>query len=197
MATIVNDDKANQKYSTIELAMSRRLVGKWQMMASYSATKRNVPLPNNVGGGTSFGANTQDPNSEIFAADTRWEWLGRLSGSYLLPYGLQTSANFEHRSGTPWARTALFRGGATIPSITLNVEPIGTRRLPNINLLDFRLEKRLNLTPKQRLLLQMNIFNSLNINAVTAVTQQSGPSFGLATAIMLPRIVAFSAHYVF
>jgi len=79
----------------------------------------------------------------------------------------------------------------------LNVEPIGTRRLPNINLLDFRLEKRLNLTPKQRLLLQMNIFNSLNINAVTAVTQQSGPSFGLATAIMLPRIVAFSAHYVF
>jgi len=31
---------------------------------------------------------------------------------------------------------------------------------------------------------------------VTAVTQQSGPSFGLATAITLPRIVAFSAHYV-
>jgi len=197
VATIVNDDKANQTYSTIEAAMSRRLVGKWQMMASYSATKRNVPLPNNVGGGTSFGANTQDPNSEIFAADTRWEWLGRVSGSYLLPYGLQTSANFEHRSGTPWARTALFRGGATIPSITLNVEPIGSRRLPNINLLDLRLEKRLNLTAKQRLHLQLNVFNATNINAVTAVTQQSGPSFGLATAIVLPRIVAFSAHYIF
>jgi hypothetical protein len=197
VATIVNDEKANQKYSTLEVAASRRLVGKWQMMASYSATKRNVPLPNNVGGGTAFGANTQDPNAEIFAADNNWEWLGRVSGSYLLPYGLQTSANFEHRSGAPWARTALFRGGATIPSITLNVEPIGTRRLPNINLLDFRLEKRFSLRPKQQFQLQVNIFNALNINDVTAVTQQSGPSFGLATAIVLPRIVAFSARYIF
>ena len=33
------------------------------------------------------------------------------------------------------------RGGATIPSIVLNVEPIGTRRLPNINLLTLRVEK--------------------------------------------------------
>ena len=33
--------------------------------------------------------------------------------------------------------------------------------------------------------------------AVTAITQQSGPSFGLATAIVLPRIVSFSAHYIF
>jgi len=197
VATIVNDDKANQKYSTVEVAVSRRLVSRWQMMASYSATKRDVPLPNNVGGGTSFGANTQDPNAEIFTADRNWEWLGRASGSYLFPFGLMTSANFEHRSGSPWARTVNFRGGTTIPSITLNVEPIGSRRLPNINLLDFRLEKRLNLGAKQRLQLQLNIFNSLNINAVTSVTQQSGPNFGLATAIVLPRIVAFSAHYTF
>lgn len=197
LSTIVNDDKANEKYSTIEVAVSKRLADRWQMMASYSATKRDVPLPRNVGGGTNFGANTQDPNAEIFTADRNWEWQGRVSGSYLFPYGLQTSANFEHRSGTPWARTALFRGGATIPSITLNVEPIGTRRLTNINLLDFRLEKRLNLGPGQQLQLQMNIFNSTNINDVLAVTQQSGPSFGLATAIVLPRIVAFSVHYIF
>jgi hypothetical protein len=37
----------------------------------------------------------------------------------------------------------------------------------------------------------------IRINDVTAVTQQSGPSFGLATAIVLPRIVAFSAHDIF
>ena len=197
MATIANDDKANQKYSTIEIAVAKRLANKWHLMSSYSATKRDVPLPNNVGGGTSFGANTQDPNAEIFTADRRWEWLGRVSGSYLFPYGLQTSANFEHRSGTPWARTALFRGGATIPSITLNVEPIGSRRLPNINLLDLRLEKRVNLPRQHQLQLQLNVFNATNINSVTALTQQSGPSFGLATAIVLPRIVAFSAHYIF
>jgi hypothetical protein len=79
----------------------------------------------------------------------------------------------------------------------LNVEPIGSRRLPNINLLDFRLEKRFSLTPKQQFQLQVNIFNATNINDVTAVTQQSGPSFGLASAIVLPRIVAFSAKYIF
>jgi len=197
VATIVNDDKANQKYSTLEVAVAKRLANKWFMMSSFSATKRDVPLPNNVGGGTAFGANTQDPNAEIFAADRRWEWLGRLSGSYLFPYGLQTSANFEHRSGAPWARTALFRGGLTIPSITVNVEPIGSQRLPNINLLDLRVEKRLNLPSRQQLQLQLNVFNATNINSVTAITQQSGPSYGLATAIVLPRIVAFSAHYIF
>ena len=114
-----------------------------------------------------------------------------------LSYGLQTSANFEHRSGTPWARTALFRGGATIPSITLNVEPIGSRRLSNINLMDIRVEKRLNLMRGHQLQLQVNVFNATNINDVTSITQQSGPSFGLATAIVLPRIVASARANIF
>jgi hypothetical protein len=54
-----------------------------------------------------------------------------------------------------------------------------------------------NLPSRQQLQLQLNVFNATNINSVTSITQQSGPSYGLATAIVLPRIVAFTAHYIF
>ena len=62
-------------------------------------------------------------------------------GSYNFPADVMLSANFEHQSGEVFARQVRFTGGETIPKIVLNVEPIGSQRLPNLNLLTFRVEK--------------------------------------------------------
>ena len=107
------------------------------------------------------------------------------------------SGNFEHRSGDPFARTALFTGGQQISSITLPVEPLGTSRLPNLNLLDFRVEKRLSPRKEQKVAVQLNIYNALNINSATAITQQSGPNYGRATAIIPPRSAQLGVSYTF
>jgi hypothetical protein len=197
--TLINDPAADQTFRSLEIAASRRLVNRWQFMASYSATKKHIPLVGNVGTptGTTLYANTYDPNAEIFAADNTWEWLGRASGSYAFRYGLLASANFEHRSGNAFARQVSFTGGRQIPSITLNVEPIGAERLPNINLLDLRVEKSLKLPRGQSANVRLNVFNSLNAATVTSQSILSGPSYGIPTNILPPRTFELSASYRF
>ena len=63
-------------------------------------------------------------------SDNNVEWISKVSGSYNFPYGVLASAIYESRSGDVWARNVLFSGGATIPTLAVNVEPIGTRQYP-------------------------------------------------------------------
>jgi hypothetical protein len=114
-----------------------------------------------------------------------------------MPYDLLFSAQYEHRGGYPWARQVLFRGGRTIPSITLNVEPIGTRRDPTTNQVDVRFEKSFKLTQGHKVAARMNIFNAFNANPVTDLVRLSGASFLRPRAIMDGRIIEFSATYQF
>ena len=90
-----------------------------------------------------------------------------------------------------------FTGGKTIPSITLNVEPIGARRLPISNQLDMRFEKNFRMAHGQKLAIRANIFNILNLNTVLNVTTLSGPNFNKPTSIMDPRITELGFTYSF
>lgn len=193
-------------FTSYEIAASKRQSNNWQMQASFSATKRNIPYingldPSEQGSSTRIANDT--PNDEIFAADQTWEWTGKLAGAYMFPWSLTLSGNYEHRSGEPWARQVLFRGGATIPSITLRVEPIGTRRLPNRNITNLRLQKDLRFGGSKKFELRANMYNIFNANTVMNVVKRAGPSFGQPTpgtnfpAIMEPRIYEFSIAYVF
>ncbi len=195
--TIVNDPAANQTFKTVEFAIAKRLSRRWQFNAAYTYTWKNIPLLPNVGGGNSPSFNTQDPNAEIFPTDTTSEWTTRVSGSYLLPFDIQVSGNLDSRSGAPLARTASFANGARVGTLTLRVEPIGSEYLPNINLLDLRVEKRIELGGGKRAAVQLNIYNATNINVATARTVQSGSSYGLTTAIISPRIAELSVRLTF
>lgn len=193
---IVNDPAANKKYNSFEIAASKQLRDRWQLQASFSASHVNDPLPNNVGGGINFAANTRDPNSEIFAEIDQWEWQGRVSGSYLLPWDLLVAANYLYRSGDTWARTAVFRGGRTIPSIRLRVEPQDANRLPSVNLVDVRVEKQLRFGT-QRMSLRLNVFNLFNAATITGVQTASGPNFNRVTGILRSRLAEFNVAYDF
>jgi hypothetical protein len=204
--TLSNDDTINPTFTSFEIAASKRLSNNWQLNASYSATKRNLPYINGLDP-TEQGSSVQladfDPNSEINAADRTWEWTGKLAGSYRFPYQILVAANYEHRSGEPWARQVQFRGGTTIPTIVLRVEPIGERRLPNRNLVNLRAQKSVSLGRGKRVDLRANIFNLLNANTVMQVVKRSGPSFLVPTpdstfpAIMEPRIIELNIAYSF
>jgi len=201
---LVSDHKADQTYRSVEIAASKRLSRGWQMMTSYSATKLHIPITQNTQGccdfqapGISLFLSTLDPNAEINSANNNWEWQARATGAYMLPHGVQVSGNFEHRSGTPYARVVSFRGGRTIPVQSVRVEPIGTRRTPNINLLHMRVEKSFHVTRLQRVALRLNIFNATNINTVQNLIQLSGPNFERPTSIIQPRIAEFAVQYNF
>jgi len=76
------------------------------------------------------------------------------------------------------------------------VEPIGARRLPNLNLLNMRVEKSVRLQG-HKLAVQANIYNALNINDALGVTPLAGPNFLTPTAITPPRIVEVGVTYTF
>lgn len=186
--TLVDDPSATETFKTIEMAATRRLANGWQLLASYSATKVNIPVP---------AESNINPNTLINTANRTWEWLFRASSAYVLPRGIMLSANFEHRSGDPQARTVLLTGGGTIPSIRVNAEPIGSLRLPNLNLLDLRVSKRFNLGSGRNLNAQVNVFNVMNINTTTGRIVASGATYLKPTAIVVPRIVDFNIAYSF
>jgi Carboxypeptidase regulatory-like domain/TonB dependent receptor-like, beta-barrel len=198
--TLTNDPDVNQTYKSMDLSVFKRLSNKWQLLASYSATKIHFPFMN-TGAGTVTGQNVlgadRNPNAEFNTTDDTWEWTAKLSGVYQFPAQVMVSAQFEHSSGRPFAREVLFRGGRTIPSLAMNVEPFGTRRLPNVNQLDLRAEKNFTVHGQQKLGLRMNIFNALNTNTVLSLVRRSGPTFLLPQDIMPPRIAEFSVSYSF
>ena len=90
----------------------------------------------------------------------------------------------------------LFSGGRVIPTIVLNVEPVGTRRLPTLNTLDLRGAKTFTFG-KQKMEFRVNVFNVLNINKATGLNMRSGPNFMLPTGIVLPRVLDFSVLYTY
>ena len=191
-----NDPRIDQTFKSFEVAVNKHYARGWQFSAAHTATKKYVPFF--VGTMiTEIDALTEgarrNPNAEINSTDSTWEWNSRISGSYQLPYGIRFGANYQIRSGRPFARTHLFTGGQTIPSIVLNVEPFGTRQLPNIHLVDLRAEKTFNLGAGQRLVARANLFNALNASTVTILNTRSGVDFLRPSAIIRPRMRELSA----
>jgi hypothetical protein len=194
---LINDRASDASFKSFEVAGSKRLADRWQFMASYSTTKRHIPYIPSTGGGLGLLLTDFNPNAEVFAADNTREWLGRISGSYVFPADVLVSANFEHRTGEPDARTVSFTGGQQIPSITLRVEPIGTIRRPDLNILHLRAEKSFRLRSRHKVAVRFNIYNAMNVNSVTNWTLLSGPNFLKPTAIVPPRIAELGLSYTF
>jgi carboxypeptidase family protein len=216
---LTNDPNATQSFKSLEIAAAKRYAQKWELMASFSATKRNIPITGAMVGGTAvatgvasaaqeFNSNTlvgdNNPDAEINAADHTWEWNGKGSGAFTLPYEVLVSVNYEHRGGYAYARSLLISKaagfanvGKTIPQVAVLAEPIGTRRLPNTNQTDVRFEKAFPVNKSQKVSARLNIFNVFNANTITDVIRQSGPTFLRPTSIMAPRIMEISASYQF
>ena len=199
-----NDPKAGpQTYKSIEVAGVKRLANRWSLMASYSATKKHKPLNAGLAVGAFDSFNTDhvvgayNPNTEIFRADNTWDWDAKLLASYNFKGDVMLSSNFHHQSGEAFARQVRFRGGVTIPQITLNVEEIGSQRLPSVNLLTFRVEKGIRLTGTQKLAIRLDLHNALNANTVIQNFPRSGPDYLKPLTILGPRLAEISATYTF
>jgi hypothetical protein len=187
-STAINTPDYTNSYNNIEAGIDKRLSRNWQVLASFLGTHRNVWIS----------GIPQTPNDNFFPKDQTWERTFRVAGSYQAPLGIVASAMYEYQSGTATARTALFRTGlAQLASLTLRMEPIGSERLPATNLTSLRAEKRFQLSNRQRLSLQFDLYNALNTNAATAVSFASGPTYGTVSAILPPRVARVGATFGF
>ncbi len=195
---LTNDPNGNQWNRSVEISAFKRLSNNWQVSGSYSATRKFNPL----GAGGSYENSSvivaaADPNAEIFAADNTWERVAKAQGAYRFPWDVTGSFSFQSLSGTPLARTVLVTGGTTIPSLTMRVEPIGTLRVPTLNLTNFRVLKVFRLAGGNRAGVEVNLYNAFNVNTITGMTVASGPNYLRPTGVILPRIFDFSVNYSF
>ncbi|MDP3717013.1 MAG: TonB-dependent receptor [Acidobacteriota bacterium] len=121
-----NDRSFRQTYNGIEISGTKRMSGRWQMLAGYTYSQTRIE-------GVSVNVN---PNALINAAGPVTGQIGdrphqfKVSGTYILPwYDIGIAGNLNAQSGAAITRqisTAQTVGGNT----TVNVEPLGSYRLP-------------------------------------------------------------------
>jgi hypothetical protein len=201
-----NSSAADSNFKTFEVAVTKRPSQGWQVGASFSSTWLDSPIgcsDNSTGLGNTSSTVwypvrcATNPNQAFNTANNTREWQAKMSGAYNLAYGILASANYDIRSGAPQARQVLFTGGRSIPSIVLNVEPLGTFNLPNTHELDVRVAKHVNLGGARLVELRADIYNALNKGTVRTQTLQSGANYLRPSSIMFPRILQLGATLTF
>jgi hypothetical protein len=78
--------------------------------------------------------------------------------------------------------------------VTMLMEPIGSRRMDNITLLDVRLDRAMR-AMGGRVSVYLDVFNVLNANPEQNVVWLSGPQFLRPLAILPPRIARIGVSF--
>jgi len=202
-----------QRYKGLELAVSKRMSNRWQMITSYvwSRLDGDLPLdytnPNNqldyVGQGSTdtTGSTTSFDQPHAF----------KVLGSYQAPYGITVGANFQSLSGLPRDRNVSvpFSQGTA----NLRMERRGTYRADTLSLLSLRAEKSFTINGPRRASLLVELHNALNSSAgqvgYGTVTRnfanqaafdaaRLGTSyFGRIQEIVAPRVLKLGFRFVF
>jgi hypothetical protein len=193
----LDTNRPNGRYDwnqSIEGMLTKRSSRGWQMSFAYTATQVYTWLA----------AISQSPNDDYFPVSDTWRWSTKINGSMTLPYDITAGAIVDIASGPVGQRTYQFRaadplGGPSLKqqtSVTLRMEPGGSRRekaVPSVNL---RAGKRVTLG-KKAFNLSVDALNVINSSAVKAATYVSGPTFGTVTDITPPRQFRFGAGFTF
>jgi hypothetical protein len=189
----INDPRSAEKHKSFEVQLTKRISDRWQVLGAYTATKNDSLVPHPGGNAVA----EFNPNAEINTGDHTWETTIRVSGLYRLPYDVNLSANFQSTSGAPQARTVLVIGGRQIPNLVIAADPLGSLRLPTLNVLDFRVEKAVAFVAGKRVSLRANLFNALNADTTLSRTLRAGSAYLRPTSIIRPRIVELSVFTSF
>jgi outer membrane receptor protein involved in Fe transport len=170
---------ADRNYYTWEITATRRQTGSWSLLTSFSRTwAREGAISANA-----------TPNSLINTVDGKNQfstWQAKLNATLTLPYDVRVTPILRHQSGTAFART--FTTALNYSSaVTIQAEPVGAERTPNITLFDVRTEKvfRVNRT---RLSGFFDVYNIFNANHPQTLTTRSGSAWLFPAAITPPRI---------
>jgi hypothetical protein len=189
-----NFPQLDSHFNGLDLTLNKRFDRRWMLIGG-------VSLGHNEG--DIFGtADLNNPNYQF-----RRGVLGndvpvslKLSGSYQAPYGVMVGAAFQHYTGFP--ETTSVSVGATTVALTqvtqsIVVQPRGTTRLPDVNLLDMNVKKIVRFNNRFSAQPALEVFNLLNSNAIQARNTVLGPAYFRAANIVFGRMVKFAVNVNF
>jgi len=202
---MVNPPGAKRDYDGIEFTVEKRYAKGWSLKASYVWQKSRGLIGTDFDsswGGTGYYNNPNSHENSVgtFPFERRHQF--KLQGLVKGPWGINFSGYFRFLSGQAWTRTvtsdylglALSQG-----STTINAEERGSRKLPDVSILDLRLEKAFKFKPVT-LRVFADVFNVFNVGKATGVNGNSShPSipFEEMSSITDPRVLRLGAKIEF
>jgi len=192
-----NIPDADASFQTIEFAVNRRFADRWMLLTSFGYTWSSM-LHDVTGYGRLTNNQTYLPVKRLFGdngIETSTTWNYKVIGRYVLPWDIGLSGSWKAQSGQNFGRTHTFRFPGD-GNRTFRVEPIGTRRYPNVNILDFRLDKSFGFSRYGKLTAQFDVFNLTNSGVPTSFRTTSA-NFLEVTGILAPRVMRFGLRYDF
>lgn len=193
--------EGNNRYHAFGVTFNKQLSNKWSFLFSFDRDYRdlrdNAPRnPNEAlyGPGTTTGTNYGVTNFQF--AKPSWNSAMRMSGTYQLPWGINYASSFTAQSGDYYFREVQIRD-ALNATLAIRITP-QAGRYAWTKVWDNRLAKRFKTFGSQSLEGELNIYNSLNANTITAQTNRVGSaSFLQPTEILAARVMRFGVKYRF
>jgi hypothetical protein len=190
------------KYHGVTMTATKRMSHRWQGTFSLVLSKSEGRLPSSTSGPrssqsatpASFGRFNNGPNDFVntdglLIGDR--PVVGKMQIVYGLPWDITISGNVQHQTGRPWARQIRVSGLGFTTNPTIYVEPLdGSRRVPNLNLFDMRVQKSFRIpNSPARADVYVDFLNLTNSDATENLGSRLGTSssFGLPTSYILPR----------
>jgi hypothetical protein len=185
------------RFHGVTMQANKRMSNRWQLQSSLTLSKaEGRDISSNRGPGstqsngsyTLFGQNPNDfVNSDSLLIGDRPVQF-KLQAVVQLPWELMFSTSYRHLTGRAWSRTARI-AGLGIPT-TIRAEPLdGDRRMPDIDMIDMRIQRSFDFGVNRRMSLFVDILNLTNsdVNESLASTLGTSAAFGAPTTFTIPR----------
>jgi hypothetical protein len=186
---------SRSEYWTWEIGVTRRPHGRWAFAAGFSHTWNADHASAYSGQPVRRNTYPLTPNDLINAGPGgRHEfttWTAKAHGTYEAPWGVRVTPVIRHQSGQPFGRT--FTATLGYGTVTVLAEPVGTRRMDNITIVDLRVEKGFRMPRVRRCAAFVDVFNVFNANAEQNIVWSSGSSYMRPISIGAPRIARIGA----
>jgi hypothetical protein len=180
---ITNPPGAERDYDGVEVTLDKRFSNNWSMNASYVYSKSRGLVGTDFSDSWSGASYFDNPNAHVnaignFGLERRHQF--KLQALVRGPLGINIGAFYRLLGGRRYARQIRsndFDLDLNQGNVTNYAEKRGSRKYPDLSILDMHLEKMFKIG-KVRLSLFADIFNVFNINTATSLfaTSSSGTS---------------------
>jgi hypothetical protein len=184
---VKNGYVTDSDFYTWEATATRRLSGRWSLLASFSNmwSRQGVTRPS--------------PNELINTVDGRdsfSEWQTRLSSNLQVWKGFELTPMLRAQAGRPYSPTFIARLNYQ-SNVAIKAAPRGDQRNDDVAVFDIRVAKAFTFGQGKRLRGFLDVYNITNTNAVQDMTVSYGSNFLRPSLISGPRIARVGVRFEF
>jgi hypothetical protein len=210
-----NQPGRHRDYNGVEVALTKRYTSRWMANASFAYndakdywdSRDGFEDPTNIDRQHGFEYAPESGGSGLDSIFTNAKWLSKASAMYSLPlWDINVAGSMQFRQGYPFPTAIqVTNRGNGLGTVNVLLEPLGDRRLDNVFVADFRVDKVLTFGTF-RLIPSVEIFNIGNANTVQSqrrfmytynATSGVGSSPSNAndiSSIIPPRVIRFGVR---